>query len=257
MGSNPTPSVVTPPTLQANLHPLIGRLAEAILSTWGSHLALTPYDLPEDLGYVEGRLEGEKLQIENRCYQGGPFRKLHLELAQAGQSLDILHCVMFPQPQYPLPLFGCDIVAGRSQVSAAIVDLSPVTPTLPDPYIQELEALGSHRAPFQQRRQLPSWGTIFSPYCLFVRPTNEVEAERFLHFACRYLELHCQLAHQIPPQTDPSQIMAHYQGQQRYCSQQQQNDRTRRVLEKAFGPAWAERYMSTVLFDLPPSPLQI
>ncbi|MFS8911541.1 phycocyanobilin:ferredoxin oxidoreductase, partial [Synechococcus sp. H60.3] len=52
------------------------------------------------------------------------------------------------------------------------------------------------------------------------------------------------------------QILVHYQGQQRYCSQQQQNDRTRRVLEKAFGPAWAERYMSTVLFDLPPSPMQ-
>ncbi|MEO1635862.1 MAG: phycocyanobilin:ferredoxin oxidoreductase, partial [Cyanobacteria bacterium J06631_9] len=30
-----------------------------------------------------------------------------------------------------------------------------------------------------------------------------------------------------------------------------QNDKTRRVLEKAFGSQWAERYMTTVLFDLP------
>mgnify|MGYP001122443261 FL=1 len=247
----------TAPALQAQLHPLIRRLSEAILEIWGSHLTLAPYALPDDLGYVEGRLEGEKLQIENRCYQGDPFRKLHLELAQAGQSLDILHCVMFPQPQYPLPLFGCDIVAGRGQVSAAIVDLSPVTPTLPDSYVQELEALGSQRAPFQNRRQLPPWGTIFSPYCLFVRPGDEAEADRFLDFACRYLEIHCRLAQQMAPQTDPVQILLHYQGQQRYCSQQQQNDRTRRVLEKAFGPAWAERYMSTVLFDLPPSPMHI
>ena len=257
MGSNPTPSVFTAPALQAQLHPLIQRHSEAILELWGSHFALAPYDLPEDLGYVEGRLEGEKLQIENRCYQGGPFRKLHLELAQAGQSLDILHCVMFPQPQYPLPLFGCDIVAGRGQVSAAIVDLSPVTPTLPDPYIRELEAVGAHLAPFQHRRQLPPWGTIFSPYCLFIRPSDAAEAERFLHFACRYLEIHCHLAQQISPQTDPQQILLHYQGQQRYCSQQQQNDRTRRVLEKAFGAAWAERYLSTVLFDSPPNPVQI
>jgi phycocyanobilin:ferredoxin oxidoreductase len=42
------------------------------------------------------------------------------------------------------------------------------------------------------------------------------------------------------------------EGQRRYCSQQQQNDKTRRVLEKAFGEEWAERYMTTVLFDLPP-----
>jgi phycocyanobilin:ferredoxin oxidoreductase len=32
---------------------------------------------------------------------------------------------------------------------------------------------------------------------------------------------------------------------------QQQNDKTRRVLEKAFGTEWADRYMTMVLFDLP------
>jgi hypothetical protein len=30
-------------------------------------------------------------------------------------------------------------------------------------------------------------------------------------------------------------------------------DKTRRVLEKAFGNEWAEHYMTTVLFDLPDS----
>ncbi|MEN9201588.1 MAG: phycocyanobilin:ferredoxin oxidoreductase [Thermostichus sp. DG_1_6_bins_120] len=248
--------MLTAPTLQTQLHPLIQRLSEAILNIWGSTLTLAPYDLPADLGYVEGRLDGEKLQIENRCYQGDPFRKLHLELARAGHSLDILHCVMFPQPQYPLPMFGCDIVAGRGQVSAAIVDLSPVTPSLPEPYLQALETLGSHLALFRQRRELPPWGSIFSPYCLFIRPSDPREEDQFLALASRYLDIHCQLARQIPPQTDAKQILSNYQGQQRYCSQQQQNDRTRRVLERAFGPEWAERYMSTVLFDLPPSPYE-
>jgi len=40
-------------------------------------------------------------------------------------------------------------------------------------------------------------------------------------------------------------------GQRHYCQQQRQNDKTRRILEKAFDPEWAERYMTTVLFDLP------
>jgi phycocyanobilin:ferredoxin oxidoreductase len=78
------------------------------------------------MGYVEGRLEGEKLIIENRCYQTPQFRKMHLELAKVGNMLDILHCVMFPRPEYALPMFGCDLVGGRGQISAAIVDLSPV-----------------------------------------------------------------------------------------------------------------------------------
>ncbi len=62
--------------------------------------------MPAHLGYVEGRLEGEKLTIENRCYQTPQFRKLHLELAKVGTTLDILHCVMFPRPEYALPMFG-------------------------------------------------------------------------------------------------------------------------------------------------------
>ncbi|MFN7525639.1 MAG: phycocyanobilin:ferredoxin oxidoreductase, partial [Aphanizomenon sp.] len=32
-------------------------------------------------------------------------------------------------------------------------------------------------------------------------------------------------------------------------------DKTRRVLEKAFGVDWAENYMATVLFDLPELPM--
>ena len=40
-------------------------------------------------------------------------------------------------------------------------------------------------------------------------------------------------------------------GQKNYCTKQQKNDKTRRLLEKAFGVDWAEHYINTVLFDLP------
>ncbi|MDJ0565498.1 MAG: phycocyanobilin:ferredoxin oxidoreductase, partial [Microcystis sp. M49629_WE12] len=84
---------VTNPEILPLLHPLIGQLATAILSHWENYLDLSPFELPEGLGYVEGRLEGEKLIIENRCYQTPQFRKMHLELAKLGNGLDILHCV--------------------------------------------------------------------------------------------------------------------------------------------------------------------
>jgi phycocyanobilin:ferredoxin oxidoreductase len=38
-------------------------------------------------------------------------------------------------------------------------------------------------------------------------------------------------------------------GQRYYCMKQQQNDKTRRVLEKSFGSEWTDRYMNTMLFD--------
>jgi phycocyanobilin:ferredoxin oxidoreductase len=238
------------PSLRQEQHPLIHRLAERILNYWQKYLVLSPYDLPEGLGYVEGKLEGERLRIENRCYQTPQFRKMHLELAKVGNNLDILHCVMFPRPEYPLPMFGCDIVAGRGGVSAAIADLSPTSSdkTLSPGYIKSLKALT--KPEFREVRELPSWADIFSEFCLFVRPHEDIEEQNFLEQAANYLRVHCQQA--IASSTVTPQEQALYlAGQRYYCGKQQQNDKTRRVLEKAFGEAWADNYMTNVLFDVP------
>jgi phycocyanobilin:ferredoxin oxidoreductase len=243
------------PSIRHEQHPLIQRLANCIEEVWKTHLNLSAYQLPEDLGYVEGRLEGEKLMIENQCYQTREFRKLHLELARVGRSLDILHCVMFPRPEYNLPMFGTDLVGGRGQISAAIVDLSPIAPhpeqsdqrSLPTNYYTALYQLPIPQ--FSQPRDLPTWGNIFSEFCLFVRPGNASEEDGFLAYVQSMLELHCTLA--IATDADPDQRNVLLAGQQHYCTQQQKNDKTRRVLEKAFGDAWAQRYMTTVLFDQP------
>jgi phycocyanobilin:ferredoxin oxidoreductase len=206
--------------------------------------------LPAELGYVEGRLEGEKLTIENRCYQTPQFRKMHLELAKVGNMLDILHCVMFPRPEYALPMFGCDLVGGRGQISAAIADLSPLNRdrTLPDTYRDRLQALPPPQ--FSQPRDLPEWGDIFSEFCIFIRPGNPEEETQFLSRVEEFLQIHCTNAvNALPVSTEEqADILA---GQHYYCTKQQQNDKTRRVLEKAFGVDWAEHYMSSVLFDLP------
>ncbi len=238
------------PSLRQQQHPLIRQLANSIEATWQQNLELSPYDLPAELGYVEGKLEGEKLIIENRCYQTPQFRKMHMELARVGNMLDILHCVMFPRPEYDLPMFGCDLVGGRGQISAAIVDLSPVGShhVLPGVYTSALATLPTVN--FTQPRELPAWGDIFSEFCLFIKPENPEEEQLFLQRVVDYLTIHCQNARSsqpVPPQ-QATEILA---GQRNYCTKQQKNDKTRRVLEKAFGSKWAEHYMTTVLFDLP------
>ena len=230
-------------------HPLISQLATTIESTWQSQLVTYPYKTPADLGYVEGTLEGDRLIIENRCYQTVQFRKIHLELAKVGNHLDILHCVMFPRTDFCLPIFGVDIVASRGQVSAAIVDLSPVLPdkALPVRYRNALEQLPDLQ--FAQPRTLPPWGDIFSDFCLFVRPTTSQEATDFLTRATLFLSIHCQLGSQTAATTSIEQEALIVAGQRQYCLQQQKNDKTRRILERAFGAEWAQRYLQTMLFD--------
>ncbi len=237
-------------SLRQEQHPLIRQLAELILEYWHQYLDLSAYSLPEGLGYVEGKLEGEKLRIENRCYQTPQFRKMHLELAKVGANLDILHCVMFPRPEYPLPMFGCDIVAGKGGISAAIADLSPTSPekTLSQAYRNALSTLPNSQ--FSQPRELPPWADIFSEFCLFIRPQTLQEEQDFLEQVKSFLSVHCQQALKAQP-LSPQQQKLYLEGQNYYCTKQQKNDKTRRVLEKAFGPDWAEHYMKSVLFDVP------
>jgi phycocyanobilin:ferredoxin oxidoreductase len=235
-------------SIREQQHPLIRRLADQIESSWNQYLQLEPYHLPEDLGYVEGRLEGEKLIIENKCYQTQHFRKLHLELARVGQTLDILHCVMFPRVEYDIPMFGADLVGGRGQISAAIVDLSPthLDHRLPLAYQQQLQPQPQQQ--FSQPRDIPTWGDIFSEFCLFIRPATPQEETQFLEVVTQYLKVHCEYAI-AQTQLSKEQQLEMMAGQKNYCTQQQKNDKTRRVLEKAFGQEWANYYMTTVLFD--------
>ncbi len=238
-------------SLRNQQHCLIHQLADCIEEIWRTHLHLSPFSVPEGLGYVEGALEGEKLIIENHCYQAPQFRKLHLELAQVGKGLDILHCVMFPNPEYALPIFGADLVGSSARgISAAIADLSPANLelSLSDPYRQALSALPDLH--FSQPRALPEWGDIFSPFCLFVRPMGEQEEAAFLQRIRDFLTLHCQIATTTKPLTLDEDVAEAIAGQRYYCTKQQQNDKTRRVLEKSFGTEWTDRYMTTMLFDV-------
>lgn len=242
-------------SLRSRQHPLIRQLADGIEEIWHSTLTLSPYEVPEDLGYIEGSLEGERLTIENRCYQTPQFRKLHLELAQVGSSLDILHCVMFPNANFDLPIFGADLVGKRDgNISAAIADLSPVQAdrSLPQAYQSALAKLPSPE--FSQPRELPGWGDIFSEFCFFIRPANGQEEAAFLERVKAILTIHCQLAADWLPLDAPDAVLAVASRQRNYCLKQQKNDKTRRILEKSFDAAWAERYMTTMLFDVGPEP---
>ena len=238
-----------PHSLRERQHLLSRQLANCIERHWEQYLTLSPYQIPEDLGYIEGSLEGEKLVIENRCYQTPQFRKLHLELAQVGNRLDILHCVMFPRSNYDLPIFGVDLVGSQAGIGAAIVDLSPVNRerTLPDNYSQFLANLP--QIDFAQPRTLPEWGNIFSEFCLFIRPQDRTEEILFLDRVAQFLTIHCQIAQKTSPVVSPTKQAEILQGQRYYCQQQQQNDKTRKVLEKSLGKTWTERYMTQMLFD--------
>jgi len=93
---------------------------------------------------------------------------------------------------------------------------------------------------------------------LFVRPADGEEERLFIDHVGAVLGV---LAEAVSAGTasasdDPATVKR-WQGQLRYCKQQKQNDKTRRVLEKAFNPTWADQYIENLLFDDPPAPSSV
>ena len=231
-------------------HPLVLNLAHILQSHWRSMAQCRPLSLPRGMDQVEGSMDDGAVQIRNCCFSARGFRKMHLELASIGPGLNILHAVMFPDPRWDLPLFGCDLVTARGQVTAAVVDLSPVAEALSPSLDAQLQALPQPE--FSEPRQLPPWGDVFSAAVCFVRPRGVEEEQKFARLAAEYLRLLLEEAGRIRP--DPLEHPATVKrraAQIRYCSQQQRNDKTRRVLAKSFGDTWADDYIRHVLFDKP------
>lgn len=243
------------PAVDGGIHPLVDSLAERIRLCRHALPDLAPLAIDPELEAISGSQDGDALFIRNEVHRCRGLRKLHLETARLGAGLQILHCVFFPDPRYDLPVFGADIVAGRGVVSAAIVDLSPVSGTLPAPMASRLTE--RPRPPFSEIRELPPWGAIFSPHVLFIRPRTPEEEEWFVEEVAAALEVLAETCRNAQAMSwdDPATI-ARWSGQLHYCHQQKQNDKTRRVLEKAFNPEWANTYIETLLFDdpLPPAP---
>ena len=247
--------MLSDPTAAASggIHPLVDGLAARIRTGWQQLPDLQPLAVDPDLEAISGSLDGEALFIRNELRRCRGLRKLHLETARLGAGLQILHCVFFPDPRFDLPVFGADIVAGPAGVSAAIVDLSPVTEHLPERLTQALSALPVRH--YSQERELPAWGSIFSPFVRFVRPADRAEEEAFMADVSAVMGVLAEaVVAEHPQPCDHPATVGRWQGQLRYCRHQKRNDKTRRVLEKAFNPAWADRYIEELLFDDPPAP---
>jgi phycocyanobilin:ferredoxin oxidoreductase len=88
-----------------------------------------------------------------------------------------------------------------------------------------------------------------------LRPADPGEDRQFVEEVGEILAILGQACRSTPAEAaDAPTSVERWHGQLRYCKQQKQNDKTRRVLEKAFDPAWADRYIEELLFDDPPRP---
>tara|TARA_B100000965_G_scaffold283709_2_gene241621 strand:+ start:1858 stop:2580 length:723 start_codon:yes stop_codon:yes gene_type:complete len=233
---------------QSKFHPLLLEVIELIKNRINELSDVESISVDPQSSEIYRNLNKEELFIINEFYQAKGFRKIHLEVAKLGNSFQILHCVFFPDPCYELPIFGVDLVFSSNNISAAIVDLSPVGEHLPHLLISQMESL--HVPKFQEPRMLPDWGYIFSPYVCFIRPVDSHEQKSFLTLIDQYLSILLSLVVSLRmDETSSSNTVARFEYQKRYCSNQKLNDKTRVILSKYFGSSWTEEYIEKILFS--------
>ena len=191
--------------------------------------------------------KGKELFIENEFHKAKGFRKLHIEVAEFSRNLQILHSVFFPDPQFNIPIFGMDLVKMNNIVSAAIVDLSPVSKNQNKLYENSLSKFD--RSCFSSLREIPKWGNIFSKNVFFASLKNEFEKNAFCQIVDEYLSTLIELSFQAEPDSEQKIIKERVNFQKNYCSQQMKNDKTSMVLLKYFDKKWVDDYLKNILFD--------
>tara|TARA_Y100000589_G_scaffold314807_1_gene337582 strand:+ start:942 stop:1655 length:714 start_codon:yes stop_codon:yes gene_type:complete len=184
--------------------------------------------------------------IQNEFHQSKRFRKLHVEIAEFSNNLKILHCVFFPNPIFNIPIFGLDLVKNKNIVSAAIVDLSPVSSSQ-----NEFDILLDNvkKEGFTMKRRIPEWGDIFSRNVFFASLMNKTEQNLFYEIVDQYLDILIGISQKLEPDTNPYSIDERVIYQKNYCKQQMKNEKTSLVLLKYFDKNWVDRYIKEILFD--------
>ena len=209
--------------------------------------SLEPIEINPDFLNIVSKNKENNFFIENQFHKAKGFRKLHVEIAEFSSNLKILHCVFFPDPNYNIPIFGLDLVKVNDIITAAIVDLSPVSSSTN----LELESLlkEANKDDFGIKRKIPDWGNIFSKYVFFASLKNEQDQHYFYKIVDIYMSILVKLTRNILPDEQPENIRERIHFQKKYCTQQMKNEKTSMVLLKYFDKKWVDRYIREILFD--------
>lgn len=190
---------------------------EALIQEYCTHLQEIP---TEDFGWCNHRWSS---------YQ---FRLAHVERFEQ-PNFSVLHTVIFPHVIDPSHIFGFDIIASDHKATGLFFDFSPtILPTVP-----------LSTKTWNEPRERPEWGDIFSPHWIACRP-NYQEADLISEMACAYLRTHLKT---LGTKSTP-RVHDVIQAQNHYSLQQRKNTHTTRVIIKLLGEEKGNHFIENILF---------
>lgn len=191
---------------------LLDTIVERTRETLRASFDLEDVSLPDDLVEAHGSYRGEPIALRASACRGGPLRYARFVRLE-GASVSIANILCVPSPERSARVFGADLVFLGKESGTVVVDAGrpPHDGGLSGEAI--VQRLTEYDLPRAQ-------GWIDEAVALFSSSLDENgspnEEIRHLHAA--------------------------------YCRAHRSDPRTSGLLGKAFGPAYAERYLNDVLF---------
>jgi phycocyanobilin:ferredoxin oxidoreductase len=185
--------------------------------------------------YGGNEIPTEDFGWSNMRFVGDKFRLAHIE-RYSNKNLEVLHITCFPNEKYQQPIFGFDIICTDKKPLAAFMDWSPVDNTL--------EYRCSYD--FEKPYPLPEWAkVIFSETPLAIIP-NDNELQPLGDIVCDCFEMYMKILDGATESEHRKKYIV--TSQNRYCENQQKNERTYNVLKAKLGEGKARYFMENILF---------
>lgn len=184
-------------------------------------------------------IETEDFGWSNIRFVGDTFRMAHIE-RYSDKNLEVLHFTCFPLPTLACPIFGFDIITTDKKPLAAFADWSPVL-------VDDFWSLGYYfDNNYEKKYSLPDWAKeIFSTAALAIVPSDD-EMDKLVFNVIESFEQYMEELSVSPHK--PDQVTNIVAAQNRYCDNQQKNERTFNVLKAKLGEERARHFMTEILF---------
>ena len=163
----------------------------------------------------------------NLAWTGDLYRRAHISIVdcRTDKGVWMMHSCVFPHTTNPAPIFGFDVIAGKSKITGCFYDYSPAG-DINHPMITHFTNEVSNLS-WNKTRNLPEWAErIFSPAMVATANVNDFkELEQIVIMACSGLDYYLQF---INDSANSAENTA--EAQNHYLRNQKLNPHTPRVM---------------------------
>lgn len=187
----------------------------------------------------------------NRVWANDHVRRAHIDVVDARDTkgLWMMHVCVFPVLNNNAPIYGFDVIAGKTKITGAFHDFSPVglENNWEHPMIQEYFASVDDFVP-KKERVLPEWAKNIFTYKMLAagNVSTDKEAEQIINIATSNLRYYFSAIGEFENCGNVEEIK---QAQNWYCYNQKQNLHTPKVMKSlGLDEAMVDTFCKDMLF---------